>query len=334
MALNVVTASGSGAQRGTQLGEQLSDLLETAWNRWVLHFSKNEVDAEDLANRLTEVGGWETAERYCPDLVSELEAMAEAAGMPWYQVAALSMLDESWALTGGMGCTAVAITRENSRAAGQNMDLPDWTNGLQTVLNVKDESGLGVIAATYPGSLATMGMNSNGVIVVVNALDLATNMTGMPVDFVTRGALHQPTASDAIAYIREIPHAVGQNYTVLDDKDLFMVEAAADGVIDVPTHATVSGHTNHAFTREYTGSEGSYARMQAVEENRGNLNTAHDIQKLLLDKDSGVCITLGRWREDMYSFMGLVGDSDTKQAWVNAAPAYGGAFEEVSFISN
>jgi predicted choloylglycine hydrolase len=260
--------------------------------------------------------------------------MAESAGMPWYQVAALSMLDESWALTGGMGCTAVAITRESSRAAGQNMDLPDWTNGLQTVLNVKDESGLGVIAATYPGSLATMGMNSNGVIVVVNALDLATDMTGMPVDFVTRGALHQPTASDAIAYIREIPHAVGQNYTVLDDKDLFMVEAAADGVIDVPTHATVSGHTNHAFTREYTGSEGSYARMAAVEEGRDSLNTAQDIQKLLLDKDSGVCITLGRWREDMYSFMGLVGDAETKQAWVNAAPAYGGAFEEVSFISN
>ena len=332
MALNLVTASGSGAERGAQLGEQLSDLLETAWNRWVLHFSKNDVDAEDLAQRLTEVGGWETAERYCPDLVAELEAMAEAANMPWYQVAALSMLDESWALTGGMGCTAIAITRDGSRAAGQNMDLPDWTNGLQTVLRVKDKSGLGVIAATYPGSLATMGMNSNGVIVVVNALDLATNMTGMPVDFVTRGALHQPTAADAIAYIREIPHAVGQNYTVLDSKDLFMVEAAADKVIDVPTHAEVSGHTNHAFTREYTGSEGSYARMAAFEDNRERLNTAEDIKNLLLDKDSGVCITLGRWREDMYSFMGLVGDSGTKQAWINAAPAYGGAFEEVEFI--
>ncbi len=332
MALNLVTASGSGAERGAQIGEQLSGLLETAWNRWVLHFSKNDVDAEDLAHRLTEVGGWETAERYCPDLVAELEAMAEAAKMPWYQVAALSMLDESWALTGGMGCTAIAITREGSRAAGQNMDLPDWTNGLQTVLNVRDESGLGVIAATYPGSLATMGMNSNGVIVVVNALDLATNMTGMPVDFVTRGALHQPTAADAIAYIREIPHAVGQNYTVLDSKDLFMVEAAADGVAYVPTHSQVSGHTNHAFTREYTGSVGSYARMAAVEESRDSLKTADDIKNLLLDKDSGVCITLGRWREDMYSFMGLVGDSGTKQAWVNAAPAYGGTFEEVDFL--
>jgi predicted choloylglycine hydrolase len=332
MALNLVTASGSGAERGAQIGEQVADLLSTAWNRWVLHFSKNDVDAEDLAHRLTEVGGWETAERYCPDLVAELEAMAEAARMPWYQVAALSMLDESWALTGGMGCTAIAITRDGSRSAGQNMDLPDWTNGLQTVLRVKDKSGLGVIAATYPGSLATMGMNSNGVIVVVNALDLATNMTGMPVDFVTRGALHQPTAADAIAYIREIPHAVGQNYTVLDSKELFMAEAAADHVMDVPTHAEVSGHTNHAFTREYTGSEGSYARMAAVEDNRDSLQTVEDIKNLLLDKESGVCITLGRWREDMYSFMGLVGDSNTKQAWVNAAPAYGGAFEEVSFI--
>jgi predicted choloylglycine hydrolase len=252
--------------------------------------------------------------------------------MPWYQVAALSMLDESWALTGGMGCTAVAITRPDSRAAGQNMDLPDWTNGLQTVLRVKDENGLGVIAATYPGSLATMGMNSNGVIVVVNALDLATNMTGMPVDFVTRGALHQPTAADAIAYIKEIPHAVGQNYTVLDGKDLFMVEAAADKVLDVETHAIVSGHTNHAFTREYTGSEGSYARMQAVEDNRDSLKSAEDIKNLLLDKESGVCITLGRWREDMYSFMGLVGDANSKKTWVNSAPAYGGSFEEVTFL--
>jgi hypothetical protein len=111
-----------------------------------------------------------------------------------------------------------------------------------------------------------------------------------------------------------------------------MVEAAADAVIDVPTHSVVSGHTNHAFTREYTGSEGSYARMTAVEDNRESLQTAEDIKHLLLDKDSGVCITLGRWREDMYSFMGLVGDASTKQAWVNAAPAYGGAFEEVHFL--
>jgi predicted choloylglycine hydrolase len=332
MASHIVTASGSGAERGTQLGQQLAEQLQVAWDRWVVHFSRNDQDADDLAQRLAEVGGWETAERFCPDLVAELEAMAEAANMPWYQMAGLSMLDESWALTGGMGCTAIAITRDNARAAGQNMDLPDWTDSLQTVLNIRDSSGLGVVAATYPGCLATMGMNSNGVIVIVNALDLNLNLTGMPVDFVTRGALHQPSAKDAIAFIREIPHAVGQNYTVLDAKDLFMVEADASEVIDVPLHPLVSAHTNHAFTREYTGSEGSYVRMAAVEDHRDELLTAADIKRTLLNKDSGVCFTTGRWREDMYSFMSLVGDANSKQVWVNSSPAKGGSYEEIPFL--
>jgi hypothetical protein len=102
--------------------------------------------------------------------------------------------------------------------------------------------------------------------------------------------------------------------------------------MDVATHPEVSVHTNHAFTREYTGSEGSYARMKAIEDSRANLLSVADIKNALLDKESGVCITLGRWREDMYSFMGLVGDTNSKQVWVNSAPAYDGQFEEVSFL--
>ncbi len=329
----IVTASGTGAERGAQIGGQLQPQLHLAWDRWVGHFTARGHDAHDLAQRLTDVGGWDTAEKYCPDLVAELEVMAEVADMPWYQVAGLMMLDESWAITGGIGCTAIAITRPDARAAGQNMDLPGWTKGLQTVLNVRDENGLGVVAATYPGSLATMGMNSNGVVVVVNALDLVTNLTGMPVAFVTRGALHQPTAQDAIDFIREIPHAVGQNYTVLDAKDLFMVEADASDVKDVPLHPTVSTHTNHAFTREYTGSEGSYVRIQAVEKARDELHTAQDIQSALLDQESGVCFNLGRWSEDMYSFMGLVGDAMSKRVRVNSGPADGRTYEEVPFIT-
>jgi hypothetical protein len=72
--------------------------------------------------------------------------------------------------------------------------------------------------------------------------------------------------------------------------------------------------------------------MKAIEDSRDNLNNAGDIKTALLNKESGVCITLGRWREDMYSFMGLVGDAKSKQVWVNSAPAYDGDFEEVSFL--
>jgi len=327
-----VQAQGTGAQRGAQLGEQFVDALPRAWERWVAHFERNNVDPLDLADRLTRVGAWDTARKHLPDLVDELEAMAHASGMPWHKVAALSMLDESWAMTGGMACTAIAITRDEVRVAGQTMDLPAWTDTMQTILNVKDADGLGVVAATYPGSLATCGANSNGVVVVVNALDLATDLTGMPVDFVTRGALHQPTAEQAIAFIRSIPHAVGQTYTVLDAHDLYMVEAAADGVIDVPLHELVSVHTNHAFTREGEISQSSATRLAAIEATRDSLTGIETLEQALTNKESGVCQVLGRFTADMYSFMGVMGDSVNRRVWVNVSPATGNPFEEVSFL--
>lgn len=324
-------AHGTGAQRGATLGSVLQEDLHRAWTRWCGHFEAKGVDAAELAERLEATASWEAAGRLLPDLVDELQAMAHAAGMPWRQVAALSMLDESWALTGGMACTAVAVTRDGERAAGQNMDLPLWTDGLQTVLNVRDADGLGVIAATYPGSLATCGVNSNGVVVVVNALDLATDLSGVAVDFVTRGALHQPTAADAIALIRSLPHAVGQTYTVLDAHDLFMVEAAADGVVDVPLHPEVSIHTNHSFTRDHEVSESSRTRYDAIVALRERLHTVADLAAALEDTSTGVCQVKGRFTPDMFSFMGVLGDCMSRRVWVNVAPATGGRFAEYAF---
>lgn len=326
-----VHAKGTGAQRGAELGLQLREPLHAIWDKWVAHYDALGYPALPLADRLVESPAWATAERFAPDLVRELESLASSSGLTWTQVSALSMLDEGWAMTGGMACTAVAITRGNARAAGQNMDLNEWTNGFQTILNVVDSDGLGVIAATYPGSLATCGANSNGVVVVVNALDLQNDPAGLPVDFVTRGALHQPTAKDAIAFIREVPHGVGQNYTVLDRHDLFMVEADATGVIDVPLDDAVSIHTNHALTRDYQADESSQTRYDAAVAARTKLNSAQDIMELLQDTDSGICTAQGRWGRDLYSFMGIVCDSLTGNVWINSAPSTGGTFERIAF---
>ena len=325
----IVTAAGDGHARGLAIGEQLHEKLPQAWVRWNAHFTRKGVDPLELAQRLTAAPAWNTVHEILPDLELELQAMADAANMPWMQVAALSMLDESWALTGGMACTAIAVTRPGSRAAGQNMDLPAWTNTLQTILNVTHDNGIRVVAATYPGSLATCGTNSHGVVVVVNALDLATDLSGVPVDFVTRGALTQPSAQAAIDFIRSIPHAVGQNYTVIDEHDIFMVEAAADGVIDVPLNDDVSWHTNHALTREHDVSESSRTRWDAVASHMAQLNTAQDVMSILENQESGICQVQGRFGEDMYSFMGIVGDCIAKRTWVNVSPATGSGFVEI-----
>lgn len=329
--MRVARAEGHGAERGLQLAEQLSDDLRRAWHRWSAHFQHRGIDPEEHAAALESAAVWDAADQYLPDLVAELQSLAHHSAVPWRHVAALALLDESWALTGGMACTAVAITRGSVRAAGQNMDLPLWTDTLQTALCVRDSEGLGVVAATYPGNPATCGVNSNGVVVVVNALDLATDMTGVPVAFVARGALHQPSAAAAISLIRSLPHAVGQTFTVLDDRDLFMVEAAADGVLDVPLHPEVSVHTNHAFTRPHDVSESSRTRFDAIAALRDTLHTTDDLAAALEDQTTGVCQAPGRFTPDMFSFMGVLGDSVARRAWVNPAPGAGGRFVEVAF---
>lgn len=328
----IISAIGNGQTRGTTFGAQLSEVLPRAWQQWCEHFQHNGYDPFELAQRLTDAPAWSTCEKYLPEFVDELQHMAHSAQIPWTHVAALSMLDESWALTGGMACTAIAITRDNSRVAGQNMDLPLWTDGFQTILRARDEHGISVIAATYPGSLATCGMNNQGVVVIVNALDLATDMSGIPVDFVTRSALHQPTAAAAIELIRTLPHAAGQTYTVMDATDLYMVEADANGVISVPLNDDVSWHTNHALTRPHDVSESSQTRWDAVAKLANQLDDASSLIDVLSDTSTGICQTRGRFTADMYSFMGIVGDSINQRAWVNVSPATHGDFQEVAFV--
>lgn len=327
----IITAVGNGATRGAAFGELLRDILPVAWSRWCENFQNNDCDPHELATRLTEAPAWATCEKYLPDFVDELQAMAHAAGVPWSQVAALSMLDEAWALTGGMACTAVAITRGDQRVAGQTMDLQLWTDGLQTILRARDQHDVSVVAATYPGTLATCGVNNHGVVVIVNALDLATDMAGIPVSFFARAALHQPTASGAIDLIRSLPHAAGQTYTILDETDLFMVEADANAVISVPTQPEVSWHTNHSFTREHAISESSRTRWDAVDHMTARLTDADSLMEALNDTSTGVCQVHGRFTPDMYSFMSVVGDSKARRAWVNVSPATHGQFQEVSF---
>ena len=211
------------------------------------------------------------------------------------------------------------------------MDLELWTDTLQTVMSVRDANGLGVITATYPGTLGTCGMNDLGVVVIVNALDLATDLSGVPVSFVMRAALHQPTAAQAIELIRELPHAAGQTYTVVDAHDIFMVEGDANGVMDVQFDPYVALHTNHSFTREHPVSVSSRTRYDAVVAQHDSLNDAHDIMDMLTNTDSGVCQVSGRFTPGMFTFMGIVGDCLERRVWVNVSPASGGRFTEYSF---
>ena len=68
---------------------------------------------------------------------------------------------------------------------------------------------------TFPGLIATNGMNSKGVGITTNTLkQLAHSRDGLSVAFVVRGVLERQTFDEAQMFLKSVHHASGQNYTV------------------------------------------------------------------------------------------------------------------------
>jgi hypothetical protein len=64
---------------------------------------------------------------------------------------------------------------------------------------------------------------------------------------VLRGVLQQPTATDAVDFLRRVPHATGQHYLVGDPTQVHSMECSPDTIVEyVPEGISdVVGHTNH-----------------------------------------------------------------------------------------
>jgi hypothetical protein len=210
------------------------------------------------------------------------------------------------------------------------MDLPAWTNGFQRVAVHEESPDFKVGCVTYPGMPATCGANSAGLGLAVNALEhLPVQEAGVPVAFVTRTILSMTSALEAAEFVRSIPHGVGQSYMIIDPTDLVRLEAAADGVVELPHLGDISGHSNHALGRPDQISESSLLRLAAVEAASDSILDERDVMRVLLDRETGVCMTLGRWDNNLYSFAGFVSTATKGSLWVNFEPAGNGTFEEV-----
>ena len=326
----IIHVSGNSEQRGKQLGEIWRDDMQNAFAAWSQHFNELGHDADQIAQRLSQSVAWDLAEKHTPEIVTELKATAQSSGLDWKIISALALLDESWAATGGAACTAIAITRPQNRSIGQNMDLPAWTNGFQRVAVHEEPSGVKVGCVTYPGMPATCGANSSGLGLAVNALEhLPVQEAGVPVAFITRTVLSMTSAIEAAEFVRSIPHGVGQSYMILDRTDLVRLEAAADGVVDLPTDGEIFGHSNHALGRADQVSESSLLRLAAVESASDSILNEKDVMSVLLDRESGVCMTAGRWNNNLYSFTGFVSNANEGSLWVNLEPAGNGSYEQI-----
>ncbi len=252
-----VCLDGSPRHRGQIHGESLRATIRDLLSVWDADVGEEvDMDLTSYLRRFEEETDFVPAmERWAPALVEEVVGIAEGANIPLNVCRCLQCMDEHWTHLDrlqGTGvpstCSTVAVGPRGERATllGQNMDLPKFLDGFQTLLRIRDEdAGMELLVPSYAGFLGLFGLNSAGLGLVVNAISQLRQATcGLPVSFMVRSLLRCGSVAEAEAFLKIAPHASGQNYLLGDSAGFVALECSEGSVVPLSERACL-GHTNH-----------------------------------------------------------------------------------------
>ncbi|HEU0114120.1 MAG TPA: C45 family peptidase [Thermomicrobiales bacterium] len=253
--LLVVDAAGAPRDLGRRHGETARPLIAAGLDRWFAAIERrHRVPATAYIDQfLAETDFLPTIETWTPELLEEIRGVAEGAGQPLPTMLAFNLLDEEWAYAHDRarpapGCSAVGIQPAPGRPTllGQTMDIPQIHDGCQIALRLAPDDRPALVVLSYAGMIGLTGANEAGLGVVVNSLaTLPVSRRGLPVAFVLRGVLAWTNLADAAAFVRSVPHAIGQHYGIGSPDGIRSFEGWGDGVVETTPDGPRVLHTNH-----------------------------------------------------------------------------------------
>lgn len=316
--LPVVVLKGSGFARGRKHGlvlkARIQELIAAQSRQLAARIGTDcaeAVEAEKAA--FLETQHHEDAiDAWCPDLMDEVEGIADGAETTVADILFLNLTDEYWAYSAknqavsevnSAKCTSFGIADQTAGRvwSGQNMDVGSWCEGFQTLFWIEaDEDAPEALVLGRPGCLGLCGLNTANIGVACNTLlTLQASARGLPVAFVVRHLLTYQCVDEAIAFLISAPHASGQNYLLSSHEAVKSFEACASGVEEYVWHADTSRifHTNHplanqncnAFTASPSSLASTHARLASIAARLGNNDqqpTLQDIKAALSARDN------------------------------------------------
>jgi len=264
--------------RGRAHGEALRAVISAKVERWhgAVETEYGRKPEVYLSEFLTKTHFRRTIEQFTPHLLQEVIGIGEGADIDPDTAFALQLMDEEWwfgRLSRDGHCSGIAASPSGGRPTvmGQTMDLPVWHDGAQAVLRLRDADGCESLVFTSAGMIGLMGGNCRGLSVCVNTLiALQSSIHGLPVAFVVRMLLDQPSTREAVHSLNRVPHASGQNYMVADAHTVRAFECSAAGVAEVEAIKGRILHTNHPLASLdvrpfHVPTENSRARLGSIE---------------------------------------------------------------------
>ena len=274
--LKVLVLEGTPYERGVQHGKALRDEIQTLvelWKKDLLGVHK--IDADVFIKKFLANTDYQKAiKKWTPELWGELKGISEGSGTDLDTIFAFQLVDEMWVLGRDIladKCTTIGLSKSEKHPAmvAQTLDIPTFYHGFQTLLHIKDQAhDMETFLFTFPGFIATNGINNHSVAVVVNAVQqLENSRDGLPVAFVIRGILQRKSYADAVKFIKTIKHGAPQNYMIGGTGDMGSFECSTTNVSQyIPFEgASFTYHTNHPLTNlNYTTGFAQYLKSKNI----------------------------------------------------------------------
>jgi len=193
--------------------------------------------------------------QYWPQYVSEMQGVAEGAGVQYEDILALNVRTEVAFGAFNDGCTALSWKSTGGSILAQNWD---WNNAqLENLicLTIKKEDGLSIQMITEAGIIGKIGLNSSGVGCTLNALKAkGVSFTKLPCHLALRTVMESSSRAEAVATLEKagvasachilIADATGGTGLECSSEDIVKLEMDGDGIVT---------HTNHMIV-EHRGS--------------------------------------------------------------------------------
>lgn len=260
--LRVLTLQGSPYNRGLVHGKTLRKEIHELINLWKAEIeSQYKVNANKfIADFLQKTNFQPAIKKWTPELLDEVRGLADGSGIEFDTIFMYQLADEEWAqwedIAGGQHCSSIGVNRIDASPSyvAQNMDIPTYYQGYQTLLRIRGEDGtLESLVLTVPGAIGVNGLNSNAIAITCNTLlKLAYSKDGLPVSFIVRGVLQQKTLKGAVDFLHNIKHASGQNYIIGGMERTYSFECSASKVTEFIAYkgAQLTYHTNHPLAND------------------------------------------------------------------------------------
>lgn len=264
--LRYIELKGSAYERGLKHGQLLKKEIKAVTDSLMNDIEKTtNMNPRDFISKfLSETDFISEIKKWTPKLLEEIKGISDGSGIDYEIIFMHQLGDEFFFNTESImahKCSSIGInkTKKHSSITAQNMDIPKYFHGYQTVMKITDENEIESIILTIPGHIGITGMNNKQVSVNCNILmQLDYQRKGLPVSFIVRGILGKSNANQAISFLNQIEHASGQNYLIGGKDKVISLECSATKIEEFKPfkNSIFTYHTNHpminnSFSKRY-----------------------------------------------------------------------------------